>query len=235
MRSLLELKGVTFRYNNQGHQLIENLDMELHQGEIIALTGQSGCGKSTLCHLACGVIPKLVHRHYKGHVYLMGEDMENMTMAEISKSIGVVFQNPDHQLFSSTVEDELAFGMENHCISREDMLNRINKISHLLGLTSVLKENPNQLSGGQKQLVVLASVLCMNPDVLILDEAFSQLSHELKGQLLSTFKDLKKQGKGILMIDHQLEDLQVADRQLVLHKGRLSNLKGEDLWKVLYA
>ncbi|WP_157950096.1 energy-coupling factor ABC transporter ATP-binding protein [Vallitalea okinawensis] len=221
MTPLLELKEINFRYSNQRLQLIQDLNLELYQGEIIALTGHSGCGKSTLCHIACGVIPKLIHKPFDGHVYLMGVEMEKLTLAEISKRMGVVFQNPDYQIFSSTVEDELAFGMENHCISREEMRDKIKEISDLIGLADLLKDNPNQLSGGQKQLVVLGSILCMDPDILILDEAFSQLSLGIKKQMLTVLIELKKRGKGILMIDHQLEDLHIGDRLLRMQEGRL--------------
>lgn len=207
----VDARSITFRYKGQTSYVLENVFFDLEQGQIVAITGPSGCGKSTLGYCLCGVIPELIQGEFSGSVFLQGR-------------VGIVFQDPDSQIFLPTVEDELAFGPENLCLPREIIGERIETILELIGLAELRMENPAKLSGGQKQLVALGGVLTLSPDVIVLDEALSQLDTAAKGRIKSVLLILKQQGKTLIMIEHEKRNLDISDQIWYLNRGKLTRL-----------
>jgi energy-coupling factor transport system ATP-binding protein len=185
-------------------------------GETVAIKGQSGCGKSTLCNIICGLIPRIYKGNLTGEVLIYGENIENLSIAETVQKIGIIFQNPSTQLFSPTIEDELAFGPENLCVDKEEIGIRINKILKTINMEKCIYDNPNNMSGGEQQLIAIASVLMLNPSILICDEIMSWIDDEGKEIIKSVLLRLKEEGKTIIMVDHDLENIKIADRVIYL-------------------
>ncbi len=207
----VETRSLSFSYRGQVIPVLDNIDFTLDQGKIAAITGPSGSGKSTLGYCLCGVIPDLIAGEFSGTVKKAGR-------------VGIVFQDPDHQLFLPTVEDELAFGPENLGLPREEIGERIEGVLELLGLTALRYENPARLSGGQKQLAALAGVLTLDPDVIILDETLSPLDTVARDRVKKVLLNLKQQGKALILIEHEKNNYVIADEIWQLKKGSLKKL-----------
>ncbi|MDD2221394.1 MAG: ABC transporter ATP-binding protein [Clostridia bacterium] len=216
----LAAHNLTFAYPG-GKALFSNLSLCLNQGECVALTGPSGCGKSTLCYLLAGIIPRNIDGEFTGQALVFGRPVNEIPLNELVQQLGIVLQIPDSQLFSPTVEDELAFGPENLCLSRQEMRERIDEALALVGMEEYRLAHPDRLSGGQKQLIALAAVLTLKPQILIFDEALSQLDDEATARVKTVIADLKKQGKTILMVEHDPDNLDIADRIYSFENGFL--------------
>lgn len=201
--------------------LLQGVDLCAFAGEIIGITGVSGCGKSSLFHCLCGVIPTLIDGEVGGEIFIDGKSLTGMSLPEISTHVGIVFQNPETQLFLPTVEDEVAFGPENLCLPQDELIRRIDRALAVTGMSDHRMEAPARLSGGQKQLVVLAAVLSMEPSILLLDEVLAQVDTQGRSRILPTIVQLAAQGKTILMIDHDPDNLKICTRMLRLEKGQL--------------
>ncbi len=222
----IEVKNYSFRYFKKSNPILDEINFQVKEGEAVGIVGLSGNGKSTLCYALCGIIPHIYKGDRKGDVLLFGTSTSHMEMGDISKKVGIVFQDPDTQLFSPTVEDEVAFGPENLCVSREEIGERIQEALEKVGMKMHRNENPNALSGGQKQLVAIASVLSMQPEILIFDESMSQVDIEGKKRIKEVIRALKKDGKTILMVEHDFDNLDVVDRIVVLKNGKLQEFTG---------
>ena len=216
-KEMIKLKDITFAYEGKDTNALESVNLHANSGEWVALVGHNGSGKSTLAKLLVGLLqPSL------GEIWL-----ENMLLSESSvwdfrKRIGIVFQNPDNQFVGTTVEDDVAFGLENAGIAREEMLRRVKESIEKVGMQKYLKHEPHQLSGGQKQRVAIAGVLALQPDVIILDEATSMLDPKGKREVLNILNELKQNKKmTIISITHDLEEAAQADRMIVLNKGKV--------------
>ncbi|HHX54064.1 MAG TPA: ABC transporter ATP-binding protein [Clostridiales bacterium] len=207
----LEGRNLGFHYAG-GPVLFQNVNIHVGEGECAALTGPSGSGKSTLCYLLSGIIPRSVEGEVQGDVLLFGEDIKGLSLASTVKKVGVVFQNPDSQLFSPTVEDEIAFGPENLCLPREEIGRRIGAALEAVNMSSYRLASPETLSGGQKYLIALSAVLALEPGALIFDEVFSQLDPQYTRLIKETIISQKKNGKAVLMVEHDAENLDIADR-----------------------
>lgn len=218
--TLLELQNVGFGYNSDP-PLFSNVNMQVNAGECVAITGESGCGKSTLCLISAGIIPRSFDGKLYGTVRLLGDDIKTLSLAETISRIGMVFQNPDSQLFAPTVEDELAFAPENLCLPRDEIDRRISSALKTVGMEKHRFSSPSQLSGGQKQLIALAAVLTLEPEILIFDEAMSQLDESATAGVKRCIAELKKQGKAILAVEHDEENLDIADRLYKFTDGKL--------------
>lgn len=225
MNNIMEVENLHFSYDGK-REILKGLDLQVKKGEILAIVGLSGEGKTTLLNCLCGIIPKIYKGELSGKIKILGQDISEMKLSQISSKIGIVFQDSDSQLFSPTVEDEIAFGPENLCIHREEIGRRIEKSLKLVQMESYRYENPNNLSGGQKQLIAIASVLSMDGEILLLDEALSQLDQMGKKHMESILLNLKSQDKTVITVEHDLENLQIADRILELRDGKLSEFKG---------
>ncbi len=194
--SLLEIQNLSLKYGEK--QILENLNLVLNKGDFIGIQGSSGCGKSSLFFCITEMIPSFIEGGISGKVQFSGKPTD---------FFGVVFQNPDTQLFFHTVEQELAFGMEQHGFSKAEMSSSIDEILDLLDLTSYRFHNPSKLSGGQKQLLILGCALTLKPKVLLLDEAFSHVDVLHREKIFPLLKSYVKEGNAILMIEHQPEHL----------------------------
>lgn len=227
MSTLIRGENISFSYG--GHEdsqtaskeLLTNLNFTLEEGEVIGITGPSGCGKSTLCHVLSGIIPKVYPGQISGQVSICGKPIETLNLCGIAQSIGFVFQDPDTQLFSGVIEEDIAFGPENFCLPWEEIDKRIGSALETTGMRAYRYASPEKVSGGQRQLAAIASILALDPKILILDEAMAQLDQVGKELLQSTLCLLRQKGKGIILVEHDLESLQIADKILRMDKGKL--------------
>lgn len=223
---VIEINNLYFKYRPNNEYLLKGLCLTVKKGELLALVGESGCGKSTLLYIICGIIPHIRKGKIDGEVKLLGEEIKNLSIKEIAKKIGIVFQDPDSQIFLPTVEDEIAFGLENLLVPREKIGLRIEKALKTVDMEEYRFENPSNLSGGQKQLIAIASILAMEPDIFLFDEVMSQLDEEGKRQIKKVILDLQREGKTVVFVEHDLKTLDMADRVLELKAGVLEELKG---------
>lgn len=216
-KEMIKFKNITFAYDGSTSNALENINLHINKGEWVALVGHNGSGKSTLAKLLIGLIcPSL------GEIWLENMLLNESTVWDFRKRIGIVFQNPDNQFVGTTVEDDVAFGLENAGIARADMLKRVKESIEKVGMQNFLKHEPHRLSGGQKQRVAIAGVLALEPDVIILDEATSMLDPKGKREVLDTINELKQNKKmTIISITHDLEEAAQADRMIVLNKGKV--------------
>ncbi|HZX21150.1 MAG TPA: ABC transporter ATP-binding protein [Clostridia bacterium] len=220
----IEINNLHYKYSGNTRKTLNGVNLRVARGETVAITGLSGSGKSTLIYNICGIIPHIYKGEIEGQVKIWGRDISNMKLSEISTKVGIVFQDPDTQLFSPTVENEIAFGPENLCIAREEIDLRIKRALETVNMEEYRLENPNNLSGGQKQLIAIASVLAMETEILLFDEILSQIDKEGKTKIKEVIKRLKEEGKTIVLIEHNSDNLQVADRILQLRDGKLEEL-----------
>lgn len=212
----VEVKNLSFKYKNSEEYILKEVNFCVKPGQTVAITGPSGSGKSTLCSCISGLIPRLYQGYLKGQVLIYGEDINNLTLAQMVTKIGIIFQNPATQLFSPTIEDELAFGPENLCIDRNEIGRRMDKILKTIRMEEYRLDNPNNLSGGQQQLIAIASVLMLDPSILICDEIMSWIDDEGKEIIKNLLLQLKKEGKTIIMVDHEPDNIKIADRVINL-------------------
>ncbi len=213
------VNNLNFKYKNSKEKIINDLSFKIKKGETVALLGNSGSGKSTLCNCICGLIPKIYEGEYFGDVIIFGQNIKTMTLSKISQKVGIIFQNPVNQLFSPTIEDELAFGPENLCVDREEIGHRIDEVLKLINMEEYRCQNPNNISGGQQQLIAIASVLMLNPEIIICDEIMSFIDREGKEIIKNLLKNLKERGKTIIIVDHDLDNIELADRTINIEAG----------------
>jgi len=222
----LEVSELQFRYQGSETNILRGVNLKVKKGEILALVGLSGCGKTTLCYCLCGIIPHVIQGDYKGKVLINGTSASEMKLPGIATKLGIVFQDPDTQLFAPVVEDEIAFGPENLCIERDEIGKRISEVLKQVGMERYRLGSPAILSGGQKQLIALASVLSLHTEIFIFDEAMSQIDSEGKRSIKEMICQLKNLGKTIVMVEHDFENLDIADRIMVMRNGILEPYNG---------
>jgi len=212
----LEAKGFALTYPGAEKPVFPPLDFAVEAGETVALRGESGAGKSSLLLCACGLIPRSVDAEITGEIRLFGKIPGELTREEQARLVGMVFQNPETQLFCGTAELEVAFGLENLCVPREDMLVRVGEALKTVGLWERRLDSPENLSGGQKQLLALAAVLALRPRLLLLDEALSQLDAQAAARMMEVLRRLRAEGQTMLIADHDDERRAFADREIWL-------------------
>jgi len=222
----IRAKNLSFSYSKDGKKIIDNINLQVNKGEILAVVGLSGSGKTTLCYCLSGIIPHLYNGELSGEVYINDQFIKEMNMPQIATKVGVVFQNPETQIFFPMVENELAFGPENLCIKREQIGKRIEEALSLLDMEDKRYDKTEHLSGGQKQLIALASVLTLKPEILIFDEVMAQIDQKGKQAIKDIIIQLKKEGKTVIMVEHNLDNIEIADRKLVLKNGGLKKFEG---------
>lgn len=220
---LVEVKNLSYWHPGQDRPAVRQLSFSLHQGEFVLLLGRSGCGKSTLCRALNGLIPHFYGGKIAGRVKVAGTDTLDSTVRELSRRVGLVFQDPESQLVTDSPAAEIAFGLENIGLERSLMVKRVSEVTATLGLGRIRNQRLDELSGGQKQRVALASVLAMQPDVLVLDEPTSQLDPVSADDFLATLKSLNEDlGLCVLLAEHRVERcFHFADRVLVLDQGEI--------------
>ncbi|WP_031517332.1 energy-coupling factor ABC transporter ATP-binding protein [Desulfofalx alkaliphila] len=204
-----------------GKQVLKNISFSVGRGSMVAVLGLSGCGKSTLCLCLAGIIPHYMGGKMTGRVLINGLDTSQYKIARLAREVGVVFQDPDTQLFSPTVEDEVAFAPENLCLPPLQIRQRVDSVLDMVGINDLRYENQNTLSGGQKHLVALASVLALDPSVLVLDEVLAQLDTAAKRKVTDLLIYLRQQGKTVIIVEQDLIASAMADRVLLIDNGML--------------
>ena len=219
--SQIVLKGVSYNYSlGEGRSLkaLKNLSFSVEKGCFVALVGMNGSGKSTLAKLLNGLfIPS------SGEVLIDGlSTSDEKNTFEIRKKAGMVFQNPDNQTVATIIEDDVAFGPENIGLPREEIVERVNYALDAVGMSEYRNRSVSKLSGGQKQRVAIAGVLAMRPDILILDESTSMLDPNGRKEIMDIATSLNKQGITVVNITHNMEEAVLADRIIVLRKGRIA-------------
>lgn len=224
----IEFNNVSFSYdencdnNKETTKVIDKLSFTINQGEMIAILGHNGSGKSTIAKLMMGLLEPLEGNIFLNDINITDEKLSLNEIDKLHAKMGIIFQNPDNQFVGMTVEDDIAFGLENHNVPREEMIQKINTFAKLVGMGKYLKVNPEDLSGGQKQRVAIAGVLAMDTDVIIFDESTSMLDPKGTKEIIDMIKQLKQNyNKTIITITHNLEEAVFADRVMVLNNGSI--------------
>lgn len=218
----LSANNLSLHYGDK--PIFEDVNFDFHSGDIIGITGESGSGKSSLFNCLCSVIPRILPGNIGGDVLIEGEPTSSMELSKISTKVGIVFQNPETQIIFQTVEDEVAFGAENLCYPTLELEKRIVDCLKAVGMLEYRHANPNNLSGGQKQLIVIASILSMDPSILLFDEILAHVDSDGQARLLDVIKNLAQSGKTVAMIDHNHNNLKICNRSFVLKNKRLEEL-----------
>ncbi|AFN04784.1 energy-coupling factor ABC transporter ATP-binding protein [Pyrococcus furiosus DSM 3638] len=220
---IIEVRDVSFKYFGAKQYSLRDVNLTVRKGEFLGVVGPSGSGKSTFCLTLNGIIPHSIKGEFSGEVIVDGLNTLNYPVSKLSQIVGLVFQNPESQLFNMTVLEEVAFALENLGIEREEMWKRIRWALKLVGLWEKKEHSPLALSGGEKQRLAIASVLVMKPKVLVLDEPTSQLDPLGKEEILSLVKLLNKEEKiTVVLVEHNTDFLlEHADRIVVFDKGTI--------------
>jgi len=217
---LIRVENLNFHYPNQNHAL-KDINLKVERGETVLITGPSGCGKSTLGMTLNGLVPHHVKGNFRGNVVINGTDAKRMGISELVQRVGLVFQNPDSQLFALSVREEAAFGPENLSVPPLEIARRIKNSLGDVEMRGSEKKNPEDLSGGQKQRVAIASVLAMEPEILIFDEPIAQLDSKRREKFRELLRRLKRKGITIIIMEHNVPLLwDLTDHLMVMDKGR---------------
>ena len=220
MKSIIDVKNLSFRYKeNQEYYNVKDITFHVKRGEWLSIVGHNGSGKSTTVRLIDGLLEA-----ESGEIVIDGQRLTEENVWNIRRQIGMVFQNPDNQFVGATVEDDVAFGLENQGLSRQEMKKRVEEALDLVGMLDFKKREPARLSGGQKQRVAIAGVVALRPAILILDEATSMLDPEGRRELIETVKEIRKDyDMTVISITHDLEEVAMSDRVLVMKKGEIES------------
>ncbi len=218
MKPIIELENLTFRYQkNDERPALEDVSLKVYPGEWIAIIGHNGSGKSTLAKTINGLLAPESGKVQVGEYQLTEEHLWS-----IRRMVGMVFQNPDNQFVGATVEDDVAFGLENQGIPREEMVIRVQEALKQVRMNEFATREPARLSGGQKQRVAIAGVVALRPDIIILDEATSMLDPEGRAEVIATIKKIKEENNlTVLSITHDIDEAANANRILVMRQGKL--------------
>ena len=220
MKSVIDVKNLSFRYKeSQEYYDVKDITFHVKRGEWLSIVGHNGSGKSTTVRLIDGLLEA-----ESGEIVIDGQRLTEENIWNIRRQIGMVFQNPDNQFVGATVEDDVAFGLENQGLSRQEMKKRVEEALDLVGMLDFKKREPARLSGGQKQRVAIAGVVALRPAILILDEATSMLDPEGRRELIETVKGIRKDyDMTVISITHDLEEVAMSDRVLVMKKGEIES------------
>src|SRR5690625_290968 len=217
MDQLIEFKHVSFRYQEDGPWVLKDISFSVAENESVAIIGHNGSGKSTIAKLMNGLLfPQ------EGEIWIDGQQLTEESIWDIRREVGMVFQNPDNQFVGATVQDDVAFGMENRGISRQVMEKRIQSSLQAVKMTEYLLTEPHRLSGGQKQRVAIAGIIAISPKVLILDEATVMLDPRGRNEIMETINQLAEQEElSLITITHDLQEVTQVERVIVLNKGEI--------------
>jgi energy-coupling factor transporter ATP-binding protein EcfA2 len=221
--SIVQANHLSFTYTGASKPSIEDLSIGVSPGEFVVLTGPSGCGKTTICRCLNGLIPNFYSGDFTGDLIVDGLSVKDHTTAELAPHVGMVFQNPENQLFSLSVERDVAFGPENLGLSREETRKRVDWALDVTGISHLKDKPPYELSGGQQQRAAIAGVLAMQPKVIILDEPTSFLDPKSALEILEVISNLnEKLGITIILVEHRLDIVSKhANRVIVMDNGRI--------------
>lgn len=218
MKKILEIQNLTYKYEEDSDKLnLSGVSFDVNEGEWISIIGRNGSGKSTTARLIDGLMPAL-----SGTIKVDGEVLTEANVWDIRRKIGMVFQNPDNQFVGATVEDDIAFGMENQQIERDEMIKRVDDVLELVNMSDFKDREPASLSGGQKQRVAIAGVIALRPKIIILDEATSMLDPNGRNKLMNVVREIKDEyGLIVLSITHDLDEAVHSDRIVVMKDGEV--------------
>ncbi|MYL48259.1 ATP-binding cassette domain-containing protein [Halobacillus litoralis] len=218
----IEVKNLTFEYPDTEEPVLKNINFTIDYGEILGIIGPTGAGKSTLAMCVNGLVPQVIQGEIEGEIYVKGMNVHESDVAAMSEHVGFVFQEPENQLSQMTIEEEIAFGMGNLGVPRDEMLVRIKDALSQVGLEGFEERSPLALSGGQQQRLAIAAVLAMRPTIMIMDEPTSMLDPKGKNEVYDVLKNLKAYGMTGIIIDHEVERIAAyCDKVLVLDEGEV--------------
>lgn len=220
MENIIEVKNLSYRYDHKSEDyILKDVSFHVKQGEWLSIVGHNGSGKSTTVRLIDGLLEA-----ESGDIIISGDKLTVDNVWEKRRQIGMVFQNPDNQFVGATVEDDVAFGLENQGMDYPMMVKRVHEALELVGMQNFKEREPARLSGGQKQRVAIAGVVALQPDIIILDEATSMLDPEGRLELIRTVKEIKDKNQlTVISITHDLDEISLSDRVLVMKNGQVES------------
>ena len=219
-----KIENVNYKYPLEEKQALKNINIEIKKGEFWAIIGKNGSGKTTFCNMLRRFVPDFYKGELTGTITLEDKELKDYSQKELVQKIGFVFQNPFTQIsgVKDTVFDEIAYGLENLGLYKEEIISRVEKILKLLEIEKLRDRNPYDLSGGQKQRVALASIIAMDPDILVIDEPTSQLDPKGTEDIFKIINSMANEGKTIILVEHKLELIaEYAENILVLDEGEI--------------
>jgi len=221
--SIIETENLTYTYPSGAKPSIRDVSVKIDKGEFVLITGPSGCGKTTLCRCFNGLIPHFYQGELKGEITVAGLRIAEQPIYEMAKHVGLVFQNPENQLFALSVEKDVAFGLENLGVPREEMRKRVDWALNLTGICDLRERAPHELSGGQQQRVAIASVLAMQPEIIVLDEPTSFLDPLGAKKIFEVIYDLnRKLGITVVLVEHRLDlTARYANHIAIMDDGKI--------------
>jgi energy-coupling factor transporter ATPase len=221
--AIIETKNLTYTYPGGTKPSINNISIKVEKGEFVLITGPSGCGKTTLCRCFNGLIPHFYQGELKGEITVAGMATITHETHAMAKSVGLVFQNPENQLFALSIEKDVAFGLENLGVPREEMRKKVEWALNLTGIYDLRERSPHEVSGGQQQRVAIAAVLAMQPEIIVLDEPTSFLDPLSAEKIFDVIHDLnKKLGITVVLVEHRLDlTAKYADHIIILDEGKV--------------
>lgn len=220
MKNIIEVQHLKYKYDNHvDSYILKDVTFHVKQGEWLSIVGHNGSGKSTTIRLIDGLLEA-----ESGEIIIDGDKLTLENVWEKRQHIGMVFQNPDNQFVGATVEDDIAFGLENQGMDYQIMFDRVQEALDIVGMQDFKEREPARLSGGQKQRVAIAGVVALRPDIIILDEATSMLDPEGRLELIQTVKKIKdRHGMTVISITHDLDEVALSDRVLVMKEGQVES------------
>lgn len=220
---IIETTDLTYTYPAARIPSLKKVSININEGDFVILTGPSGCGKTTLCRCFNGLIPHFYNGNLEGKIEVAGLNVATHKIHQLARHVGLVFQNPENQLFALSVEKDVAFGLENLAIPRDEMKKRVDWALQMAGIDDLSERPPHELSGGQQQRVAIASVLAMQPDIMILDEPTSFLDPVGAEKIFEVINELNKQlGITIILVEHRLDlAAKYANKVMVMDQGNV--------------
>jgi len=222
--ALVETGDLTYTYPGASKQSIKNVSIKIEKGQFALITGPSGCGKTTLCRCFNGLIPHFYQGEMKGTIQVAGLNVLDHQIYELAKHVGLVFQNPENQLFALSVEKDVAFGLENLGVPRDEMRKKVDWALQLTGIYDLRERAPHELSGGQQQRVAIASVLAMEPELIVLDEPTSFLDPLSAQRIFEVIHQLNRDlGITVILVEHRLDlTAKYADHIIIMNEGKVA-------------
>lgn len=221
--AIIETKNLTYTYPGASKPSINDVSIKVEKGEFVLITGPSGCGKTTLCRCFNGLVPHFYQGELKGEIKVAGLDTQTKHTYEMAKHVGLVFQNPENQLFALSIEKDVAFGLENNGVPRVEMRQKVDWALKTAGIYDIRERSPHEISGGQQQRVAIASVLAMQPEIIVLDEPTSFLDPLSAEKIFDVIYQLnKEQGITVILVEHRLDlTAKYTDHLIVMDEGKV--------------
>lgn len=221
--AVIEIRNLSYTYPGASKPSINNVSLNVERGEFVLITGPSGCGKTTLCRCFNGLIPHFYQGELTGEITVAGKDIKKLQTHELARHVGLVFQNPENQLFALSIEKDVAFGLENLGLPREEMRKRVDWALNLTGIYDLRERSPHEVSGGQQQRVAIAAVLAMQPEIIVLDEPTSFLDPLSAERIFEVIHELNKTlGITVVLVEHRLDlTAKYANHMIVMNEGEV--------------